>query len=218
MLGTEAAPFAFVSSLTEGHTSLRLDLFELGQELGRYVWVCEHPRCRPDLSGQVPLTIADTLLARVRAARHLIVLLGGHRHGTAIQVDDKASSVSHFEIELFQTALLGKPITVFVAEGFSPGPRLRALLDLIAWALPSAHWRGPLSPKTILFEARQLLQNGITLEPTTTNDSLAGTWSGDFINHEPVKIPRSCGGSTAREKPAPPSPILDWWTNYSRRP
>jgi hypothetical protein len=166
MTGSESAPVAFVSSLTAGHERLRRDLFELGQTIGRYVWVCEHPRCRPDLSpGQrAPLEIADVLLDRVRAAQIYILILGGNRHGTPLSVADSVSSVSHFEIELFQAALHGKPVELFIARGFSPGPRLGALLEILAWALPRANWRVPMTDAEIVHEVRRLLAAGPSRE------------------------------------------------------
>lgn len=159
MIGSEAEPVAFVSSLTAGHEQLRRDLFALGQELGRYVWVCEHPHCRPDLSPHrlEPLAIMDVLLERVRASHIYLLILGGERHGTPVQVGDRASSVSHFEAELFQAALHGKPVELFVAPGFAPGPRLARLLAILEWALPSTTWRMPMRDAEIISECRRLL-------------------------------------------------------------
>ncbi|HYD84509.1 MAG TPA: hypothetical protein VEA63_10660, partial [Opitutus sp.] len=147
MIGSEAEPVAFVSSLTAGHEPLRRDLFELGLELGRYVWVCEHPDCRPDLNPrqETPLTIMDVLLERVRASHIYLLVLGGERHGTALRVGDRESNVSHFEAELFQAALHGKRVELFVRRGFSPGPRLSKLLAILGWALPSTAWRTPMN-------------------------------------------------------------------------
>lgn len=174
MTGTETAPFAFVSSLTSEHAPLRLELFELGQSLDRYVWVCEHPRCRPDLFDRVPLEIADTLIDRVRAARHYFVLLGGARHGTPIAIAERASSVSHFEIELFAAAMAGRKVEVFVAESFSPGPRMSALLTLLAWALPHEQWHGPWPDGKIAAHIERLLRSPVpeNLLQGSPNDGL----------------------------------------------
>ncbi|MBX3738949.1 MAG: hypothetical protein KF715_19810 [Candidatus Didemnitutus sp.] len=156
MIGSESAPFAFLSSLTAGHERLRSAIFDLGQEHGRYVWVSE--RCRPDLGGCVDkLEIADVLIDRVRASRHYVVILGGERHGTPIPLGEHPSSASYFEIELFAAALSGKPIHVFTREGFSPGPRMRALLQILAWSLPATGWRQPMSDADIVAALGELL-------------------------------------------------------------
>ncbi|HEY9250111.1 MAG TPA: hypothetical protein VIO38_13310 [Rariglobus sp.] len=159
MLGTEAAPFAFVSSLTKEHKQLRLDLFALGRELKRYVWVCEHKACRPDLKPGTcsPLEIADTLLDRVRASQLYILILGGSRHGTPLQVDGHEASVSHLETEIFQAALHGKRVELFIVQGFAPDQRLDALLEILKWALPRECWRRALPKDEILREVRTLL-------------------------------------------------------------
>lgn len=162
MLGNKNQPYMFVSSFTEEHRPLRHDLYEIGQALGRYVWVCEHPDCRPDLYGRAPLEICDELIAHVREAEIYVAILGGvrrgaHEHGTLINVGDSPSAVSHFEIELFQAALLGKQVELFIAEGFSPGPRLLALLEIVEFALPENAWRAPMSDSDIAREVKRLL-------------------------------------------------------------
>lgn len=157
MIGSEREPFAFVSSLTADHFETRRRLFDLGESCGRYVWVCEHERCRADLYGRDPLEIADTLVDRVRRARHYIALLGGTRHGTSIIVGERPSSVSHFEVELFAAAMAGRRITVLVAEGFAPGPRMAALLRLLEWALPRERWEQRLSQDAIIRRVEALL-------------------------------------------------------------
>ncbi len=152
----------FVSSFTEEHRPLRHELFELGQTLGRYVWVCEHPACRPDLYGKNPLEVCDELIRHVREAQIYVAILGGSRrgsreHGTVIEVDESPSAVSHFEIELFQAALLGKDVELFIAKGFSPGPRLLALLEIVEHAMPERAWRAPMSDAEIAREVKRLL-------------------------------------------------------------
>lgn len=164
MVGSEASPFAFVSSFTEENESLRSDIFEMGQSLERYTWVCESKGCRPDLYGKEPLEICDTLMERVRESQVYIAILGGSRrgvreHGTSVAVGDRLSATSHFEIELFQAALLGKPVELFIAKGFSPGPRLQALLQILNFALPSRNWRVPMADGDIRREIESLLRS-----------------------------------------------------------
>jgi tetratricopeptide (TPR) repeat protein len=170
MVGSETKPFVFVSSFTEENESLRSDIFDMGQSLGRYTWVCENKSCRPDLYGREPLEICDTLMDRVREARLYIAIIGGSRrgereHGTAVMIGDRVSATSHFEIELFQAALLGKPVELFISKGFSPGPRLRALLEILEFALPNRDWRAPMGESEIRLEIEHLLQSKRLLEP-----------------------------------------------------
>jgi hypothetical protein len=51
-------------------------------------------------------------------------------HGCPVEVNGAASAVSHFEIELFQAAMHGLPVKLFVMSGFEPGKRLQSLLKL----------------------------------------------------------------------------------------
>lgn len=145
----------FVSSLTYEHTALRRALFDLGQSLGKNLWVAEYSE--PTLGSRPPLEIVDTLVARVRTARRFLCVLGGERHGTAVRFADHIASVSHLEVEIFQAALLGRPVELFIARGFAPGPRLTALLEILRFALPPRAWRAPLSDARIVAEITALL-------------------------------------------------------------
>src|SRR5207249_5800004 len=117
----------------------------------------------PDLKGKEPLEIVDRLLANVRRSEVFICLLGGKRrgrdeHGTLVQIGEKVSAVSHFETEVFMAALLGKPIEVFVAEDFDPGPRLECLLKMLQFALPPENWRTRQNENDILRGIRHILR------------------------------------------------------------
>src|SRR5438045_9518662 len=97
----------------------------------------------------------DCLLENIRKAETVVCLLGCSRrgpeeHGTPIRISEKVSAVSYFEAELFMAALCGKPIELFVAEGFNPGPRLASLLHMLEFALPQDYWRIRQNEKDIL--------------------------------------------------------------------
>lgn len=132
---TDEAPYAFLSSIHKEHQELRSRIFELGERLGRFVYVDEMVWKR-DLSVEDPLGIADYLIRKIREAEVFICLLGARRHGDPIKVSDRNSSVSFLEIELFQAALLKKPIYLYVLEGFQPEPALASILEVLEFALP----------------------------------------------------------------------------------
>jgi tetratricopeptide (TPR) repeat protein len=68
------------------------------------------------------------------------------------------SAVSFFEAELVLAALLGKPIHLFVLEGFTPGERLSNLLGLLSFALPQSQWLVRKSEIEILRGIRVILE------------------------------------------------------------
>ena len=142
--------------------ALRLEAWELGGR--RDVWVAEHSE-RPlgELAVTDPLQVTDTLVERVMSVEHFVCVLAGARrgyleHGMPIELVDGPSAVSHFEIELFQAALHGKTIHLFLLPGFSPGPRLETLLRLLSFALPDWTDQKPLPRKEILAKIGALLK------------------------------------------------------------
>ncbi|MGR3318446.1 MAG: hypothetical protein ACUZ8O_08185 [Candidatus Anammoxibacter sp.] len=76
------------------------------------------------------------LIKRVREANVFICVLGGKRHGDPIKIDSRPSSVSFFEIELYQAALLEKEVHLFIRDDFDPEPRLQRLLEILRFAFP----------------------------------------------------------------------------------
>ncbi len=130
-------PYAFLSSICRELGDVRAEIFERGRGVdGRLVYVDE--RVFPILNGAEPspLETTDHLLRTLRQSEIVIVLLGGTRHGSPIEVEGHASRVSYFEIELFCSAVLRKPIFLYVLEGFSPEPQLRSLLEILGPGLP----------------------------------------------------------------------------------
>ncbi len=148
---------AFISSVSKGLGGLRADLYEFGQSSGYPLYVDERVRFR-NLAIDDPLTIADELLESIRTSKRFVCILGGSGRGSAVRVEGQDSNVSFFEIELFQAALLRKPIHVFVIEGFSPEPRLERLLQLLHFAFP--HWNGlqPLTQSQVFERIGQLVR------------------------------------------------------------
>lgn len=124
----------FLSSLCRELWDLRARIYD---EIGgkTYVYVDEQANPR-DISNQDHLEAADELIGKVREADIFVCLLGGTRHGSAIKIDDRPSSTSFFEIELFQAALLNKEIHLFVRNDFAPEPRLQGLLNILRFAFP----------------------------------------------------------------------------------
>lgn len=152
------APFAFLSSLYTELKGLRRDVYNLKDVVGNSIWVAEHSE--PELVNQEPLEIVDTLIERVRQAHMFICIFAGSRterdHGSPVPLGDRQSHVSYFEVELYQAALQGKPIHLFLAEGYAPGPRMQALIKALRWAMPEA-LPGPMSQAEILKAIERLL-------------------------------------------------------------
>jgi hypothetical protein len=104
------------------------------------VWVAE--KVRPELDpacGTSQLEIADACLDAIEAASEFVLLDTGE-YGTQLSYQDAFSEVSFLEMELFQAAILAKPITIYlvgsVAER-SPLGKLAARLthDVRAYRL-----------------------------------------------------------------------------------
>lgn len=160
-MGTSNLPkYAFLSSLYTEHDKLRKDLYNLGNG---YLWVAEHSD--KTLAHRPPLEIVDTLIQKIRGAELIICVLGGphedrgdYDHGTPIKIKNHLTSVSYFEIELFQAALLEKPIALFISKGFSPHSRLKSVLDILHFAFPAA-WPMPMEDNDIIDNVRLLLDS-----------------------------------------------------------
>lgn len=132
-------PSLFLSSLYSEHVALRA---RIAAKTGREVWVADVERPDLGVSTTDPLAIVDTLITAVRQSRGVICILGGHRdrndHGTPIEFHGHVLRASYWEIELFQAAMLELPIFLLKSKGFAAGPRLRELLDLLAFEFPSS--------------------------------------------------------------------------------
>lgn len=85
------------------------------------VWVAE--QIRPELDparGASQLEIADACLDAIEAAREFVLLDTGE-YGTLLRYQDAFSEVSFLEMELFQAAILAKPITIYFVGSTAGG-------------------------------------------------------------------------------------------------
>lgn len=145
----------FLSSLCRELEELRERIFfDVGRQSQVYVDEKVKPR---DTANQDDLETADELIRRVREARIFVCVLGGRRHGSLIKVGSRPSVVSFFEIELFQAALLGKEVHLFVRDEFEPEPRLESLLRILGGAFPEWVNKKRLKDGEILDQVRRLV-------------------------------------------------------------
>lgn len=171
------------ADLSDPLRSLRRDVHSLGKELGKSVWVAEYSDAdRDELSvlreGHDMLGVIDLLMARVAQSEQFVCVLAGSRsgameHGCPVEVNGAASAVSHFEIELFQAAMHGVPIKLFVLRGFHPGRRLQSLLELLGIALSDLMDQRVLSADEILEQIRALLAKPMSQPSVNAHSQLS---------------------------------------------
>lgn len=169
------------------------------------VWVAEG--VRPDLDparGASQLEIADACLDAIEEAREFVLLDTGE-YGTRLGYEDAFSEASFLEMELFQAALLSKPITIFfvaqAAERSPLGqlaarltPHIRAhRLDRLEQAEDALkrHFDGqvPLAPRIDL--SRSLMRTLVTARHTD--------WRNQRLFEEPQFMDgRVCGPVSAK--------------------
>lgn len=128
--------------------ALRLAVRELGQKFGG-VFVAEVDRTLP----VDPLESADALLGLIRTTPFFFCILGPPHYGSQIGI----ARTSYFEIELFQAAVLQRPIYVFEFEGFSPEPTLRSILSALRPSLNAVQWLTVRSDKEVLLAIERIL-------------------------------------------------------------
>lgn len=151
----------FISSLCRRANleDLRARIYD---DIGKktYVYVDEKFKHR-NIKQQDDLEAADELITRVREANTFICILGGTSHGSSIKINEHPSSVSFFEIELFQAALLEKQVHVFIRDDFTPEPKLEALLGILKFAFPE--WRDikRQSESEILSEVERVVETAL---------------------------------------------------------
>lgn len=123
-------------------------------------WVAECSE--PDLADKQPLEIVDRLVEVLAQSDLYICILadarrGNKEHGSPVLVGDLASATSYFEIELYAAAMHAKPVSLYVQKDFLPGPRLKYLLQLLSFAIPSWQFRIRQSMDEIIDEVRQAI-------------------------------------------------------------
>ncbi len=175
-------PVVFVSSFyreREDYPTYRASpLWQLRQELAKLnsdatlrvtagvpdsrplTWVAEESE--PGLSTAEHFAIVDRLVEVLRTSDIYLCILGDRRrgldeHGSLVPVQQKDSAVSYFEVELYAAVMYEKPVLISVLDGFSPGPRLEALLQLLRFALPDWRTRRPQNARQIIQEVRNLI-------------------------------------------------------------
>jgi len=154
----------FLSSLCKELWSLRETIFfKIGGQ--QYVYVDEHVNPDRNIQQQDDLEVVDELIQRVREASAFVCILGGTRHGSAVKISVNESSVSFFEVELFQAALLRKPVHVFVRNDFTPEPRLHRLLEILDFYLPEWISQKRLSDREIAEQCHRLVNRDRLTSP-----------------------------------------------------
>ena len=157
-------PIFLSSQCREGLDSLREQLYvNVGKE--RYIYVDEKVNPERNINQQDDLEVVDELIQRIRESRLFICILGGTRHGSPIRVGVDSSSVSFFEVELFQAALLQKSVYLFVRDDFNPKPPLKKLLDILDFYLPEWISRKPMNDTKIMDQVRRLVDRDRLTSP-----------------------------------------------------
>ena len=149
----------FLSSICKDKLDLRPLRSRIFDEVGGKTCVYVDEKVKPyrDIVNQDDLEAADELVIRVREADIFVCVFGGTRHGSLIEINDRPSSTSFFEIELYQAALLRKEIYLFVRNDFSPEPRLQALLNILRFAFPEWASRPMQTEDQIVAEMKRLV-------------------------------------------------------------
>lgn len=152
----------FCSSLCTELYNLREQLYiNVGRE--KYIYVDEKFIKRPQNHNH--LETVDELIQRIRESDIFVCILGGKRHGTKINIGDNSSSVTFFELELFQAALLQKQIYIFVRDDFDPEPRLKKLLEIIDFYLPELICQKRMNDREIQEQCSRLVQRERLTKP-----------------------------------------------------
>lgn len=115
---------------TEGPGSLgtsSVDLF-----VAEYAWPADA------IDNTSALDIATALLHQLRNSKRIILLLTGGSRGSVIKPRAVSLSTTYFELEVFQSILLQKPLYVLVHQSFTPS-ELEPYLEILSFAIPD--WR-----------------------------------------------------------------------------
>lgn len=136
---------------------LREQVFiEAGQE--KYIYVDEKVYDRKIVHYD-PIEVVDELVKRIREARTFICILGGENYGSLIDIRQSQSSVSYFEIEIFQAAILKKPVYIFIRKGYNQHPREKKLLELLRFYLPEWVSNKELTDADIIDQIKRIVAN-----------------------------------------------------------
>jgi hypothetical protein len=126
--------FAFLASpwATQEMKDLRADIHQLGALYNLPIWVaeCEREDLRPE-NGFLPFSIVDECMAAIRLARNFIFIADG-TYGTALNILDRSLTCSYIEMEIFQAAILQRPVHLICIGEIAPASPLGGLLKILA--------------------------------------------------------------------------------------
>jgi hypothetical protein len=195
-------PTVFLSSLYKGLVSVRDEIRRTAEQLG----VClrlANAEAAAIAAVTDHLELADALIRAVRESDALIVIVGPVEHGSRIVVSGIETNVSFLEVEVFEAALLQKPVRILVHEAFAPSARLAGLLALLRDYVPPAAMTERLSEAAIVAEAGRYLERIAKERQQATKGAIrrltASLFSGRGApreRYEPERDVRFLGGLT----------------------
>lgn len=136
--------------------ALRTDIFEtVGMKTHVYV-----DECLFEDSGQDHMATIDRLVPRIRDCDEFVGIIAPRRPGSQVKIESAISSVTFFEMELFQASLSfgRKPVHVFLLADGERADSLDGVWRLVQTAFPDHHITGPLPPEDIKTEIRKLIE------------------------------------------------------------
>jgi hypothetical protein len=120
------------------------------------IWMAENFKV---LDRDAPTPALDKAIFCVEGVRdsEVYVAVARSRHGSGVNVaPHHQAQSSYFELEIYEAALLRKPMHIFLLAGAEPDPRLAALLKLVAPTLPG-FCQTPLSEREIFGRVEDIL-------------------------------------------------------------
>lgn len=161
-------------------------------------WVAEW--AERSLADKQPLEIVDLLVDVLARSELYVCVLADARsglkdHGSPVPIAERVSATSYLEIELYAAAMYRIPIRVFVLKGFSPGPRLRFLLNLLNSAFPDWHDQSAMAASEIIDAVRQHISSHLRRTTTASAVPFRQRFIGELYR--------------VRAKPAPPGHEID---------
>lgn len=133
----EAKNLAFVASTwaSPDMKKLRADLYIMGKESKRPVWVAEFaaPELRQE-NGYNQLEIADRCLDEIDRSEHCVMLLDGGV-GSHVSVFERESASTFIELELFQAVMRERAIHLVVIGNLPEDAPGRRLLELVSFGV-----------------------------------------------------------------------------------
>lgn len=153
--------FGFLCSTfgEDGMPELRREIYVLGENHGLPIWVSEF--CDPELRPGEALTdldIIDGCMDAVRASHRLFLVTTG-AFGTSLSHNERHLTSSYVEMELFQGAILERPIHVLVVGDIDTGSRLGQLLRMLELSFPQRFLANVDSKREVAVEIERVLSS-----------------------------------------------------------